>query len=88
MDLAEELRSGLEEEIRESGSRVTAVGPLSWELRSAPEKRLLHLWAENCNLTRRIVAINDHSAERLALSVEHKRGRQCDLGSEAGKALA
>jgi hypothetical protein len=77
MDLAEELRASLQEllasgnlEIRETGSRVTAMEPVSWEIRGAAEKPLLHLWAENCNLTRRVLAINDHSAGRIALSVE------------------
>jgi hypothetical protein len=36
----------------------------------AVEKPLLHLWAENCNLTRRVVAITDQSEERLLLAVE------------------
>lgn len=77
MDLAEELRASLQGlltsgsfEIRESGSRVTAVQPVSWEVRGAAEKPLLHLWAENVNLTRRVLAINDHSAEHVTLSVE------------------
>jgi hypothetical protein len=77
MDLAEELRASLREflgtgnlEIRESGGRITPLPPVSWEVRGAVEKPLLHLWAENCNLTRRVVAITDQSAERMALAVE------------------
>lgn len=43
---------------------------LSWELRGAPAKPLLRLWSEQCNLTRRVLAIADHSDQRLALAVE------------------
>ncbi|MGB2632826.1 MAG: hypothetical protein WAM58_02705 [Candidatus Acidiferrum sp.] len=66
MDFAEELRVGLEGlfakgsiEIRESGARTTPVPPLSWEVRGTSSKPLLHLWAENCNVTRRVLAITD-----------------------------
>jgi hypothetical protein len=77
MAIAEELRAGLQEllaagaiEIRENGGRITPATPLSWEVRGAAEKPLLHLWAENCNLTRRIIAITDQSNQRLMLAVE------------------
>src|SRR5258708_30685741 len=77
MDLAEDLRASLEDilvsgavEIRENGSRVTSATPLSWEVRGNSEKPLLHLWSENCNVTRRVVAITDNSQDRLALAVE------------------
>src|SRR5208282_5254661 len=77
MAIAEELRAGLQEllaagtiEIRESGGRITPATPLSWEVRGAAEKPLLHLWAENCNFTRRILAITDQSDQRLMLAVE------------------
>ena len=77
MDLAEELRVSLQElldsgnvEIRESSGRVTPLPPLSWEVRGAAAKPLLHMWAENCNLTRRVLAITDRSDERIALAVE------------------
>lgn len=33
-------------------------------------KPLLHLWAENCNVTRRVIAVTDQSAGRLLLAVE------------------
>lgn len=77
MDLAEELRASLQDflatgnfEIRESSGRLTPLPPVSWEVRGAPGKPLLHLWAENCNLTRRVLAITDQSPERMALAVE------------------
>jgi hypothetical protein len=77
IEFAEELRASLPEflagasvEIRENDSRITAAAPLSWEVRGAAGKPLLHLWAENCNVTRRVLAIVDHSDARLALAVE------------------
>lgn len=77
MDLAEDLRASLQEilvpgaiEIRENGSRVTSATPLSWEVRGNSEKPLLHLWSENCNVTRRVVAITGNSQDHLALAVE------------------
>lgn len=58
MELAEELRTCLRElsasgtiEIRENGGRVPSATPLSWEVRGAPAKPLLHLWSETCNVT-------------------------------------
>ena len=77
MQLAQELRASLEEflaqgsiEIRETGSRISPAGALSWEVRGADRKPLLHLWAENCNVTRRVLAIADQSPDCLALAVE------------------
>ena len=77
MNLAEDLRASLQDvlvpgtvEIRENGSRVTSASPLSWEVRGNAEKPLLHLWSENCNVTRRVVAITDYSHDRVALAVE------------------
>lgn len=81
MALAEELRSSLQGllssgsfELRESGSRMTLAAPVSWEVRGAGEKPLLHLWGEHCNVTRRVIAITEQSEERVALAVE-KFGR-------------
>ena len=77
MDLAEELRASLTElfasgsiEIREDGGRTTPQAPVSWEVRGATDKPLLHLWADNCNLTRRVLSIADHSDSKVALAVE------------------
>jgi hypothetical protein len=77
MELARELRASLQDflsgatiEIRENGSRITATAPLSWEVRGEEAKPLLHLWADNCNVTRRVLAIADQSEARLALAVE------------------
>lgn len=77
MELAAELEAGLREiaaassvEVRENGSRVAPLGGLSWEVRGAPGKPLLHLWSRQYNLTRRVLAITDHSEQRLALAVE------------------
>jgi hypothetical protein len=41
-----------------------------WEARGSAEKPLLHLWSQQFNLTRRVLAITDHSTERLALAVQ------------------
>ncbi|HKV23537.1 MAG TPA: hypothetical protein VJN93_03000 [Candidatus Acidoferrum sp.] len=77
MDLSAELQACLKEftadgviEVRESGGRAVPFDGLAWEVRGASAKPLLHLWSENYNLTRRILAITDHSDERLALAVE------------------
>jgi hypothetical protein len=77
MELAAELEACLREfvtagsvEVRENGGHVAPVSGLSWEVRGAGEKPLLHLWSERCNLTRRVLAITDHSDERLVLAVE------------------
>lgn len=77
MDLSAELQACLKEftvaggvEIRENGGRVAPFAGLSWEVRGVAEKPLLHLWSENYNLTRRVLAITDHSEQRLALAVE------------------
>ena len=77
MDLSAELEACLKEftsdgaiEIRENGGRVAPFSGLSWEIRGAAEKPLLHLWSANYNLTRRVLAVIDHSDQRLALAVE------------------
>jgi hypothetical protein len=77
MELSAELEACLREfvgagsvEVRENGGHVAPVSGLCWEVRGAGEKPLLHLWSECCNLTRRVLAITDHSEERLALAVE------------------
>jgi hypothetical protein len=57
-------------EVRENGARVATFNALSWELRGAPAKPLLRLWSEQYNLTRRVLAIADHSDEHLSLAVE------------------
>jgi hypothetical protein len=76
MELASELEASLREfaaagpvELRENGSRVSLAG-LSWEVRGTGAKPLVHLWSEQYNLTRRVLAITDHSDRRLALAVE------------------
>jgi hypothetical protein len=76
VELAAELEASLREfaasagvEVRESG-RVARLSALSWEVRGSREKPLLHVWSEEYNVTRRVLAITDHSDERLALAVE------------------
>jgi hypothetical protein len=50
-------------------------------------KPLLHLWAENCNVTRRVPAIADLSDSRMALAVERRQTRapeDCPPHQQAG----
>lgn len=77
MELAKELEASLREfaeaapvEVRENGGRVAPLASLSWEVRGAAEKPLLHLWSAEYNLTRRVLAITDYSEQRLILAVE------------------
>src|SRR5215475_642750 len=77
MNLAEDLRASLQDillpgtiEIHDNGSRLTSSTPLSWEVRGTSEKPLLHLWSDNCNVTRRVLAINHSARDRLSLAVE------------------
>jgi hypothetical protein len=57
-------------EIRENGGRPAPLDGFSWEVRGSGEKPLLHIWSESYNVTRRVLAITDHSDHRLALAVE------------------
>ncbi|HTZ33910.1 MAG TPA: hypothetical protein VMH31_15735 [Methylomirabilota bacterium] len=75
--LAEELRAKLQDllalglvEIRDASNHITPSGPLSWEVRGDEAKPLLHLWADNCNLTRRVLGILEKSDTRVTLSAE------------------
>jgi hypothetical protein len=77
VEFAAELQASLQEftasgivEVRENGGRVAPFSGVSWEVRGDGEKPLLHLWSEQLNLTRRVLAITDHSEQRLALAVE------------------
>jgi hypothetical protein len=77
VEFAAELQASLQEfaasgtvEVRENGGRVAPFSGMSWEVRGTGEKPLLHIWSEQFNLTRRVLAITDHSDERLALAVE------------------
>lgn len=56
-------------EVREGGVRVGLLSELSWEVRGAAGHPLLHLWSEACNLTRRVLAIEEDSEERLIFTV-------------------
>jgi hypothetical protein len=76
MKLATELTASLREfaasgaELLENGGRLAPLSQLSWEVRGADDKPLLHIWSEEYNLTRRVIAITDHSEARLVLAVE------------------
>jgi len=77
VEFAAELQASLREftasgivEVRENGGSVAPFAGMSWEVRGDSEKPLLHLWSDRLNLTRRVLAITDHSDQRLALAVE------------------
>ncbi len=77
VEFAAELQASLKEftasgivEVRENGGSVASFEGMSWEVRGDGEKPLLHLWSEQFNLTRRVLAITDLSEQRLALAVE------------------
>jgi len=77
VEFAAELQASLQEftssgvvEVRENGGSVASFSGMSWEVRGDGEKPLLHLWSDQFNLTRRVLAITDHSEQRLALAVE------------------
>ena len=77
MEFAAELQASLRDftasgavELRENGSRIASFSGISWEVRGAGEKPLLHIWSEHFHLTRRVLAITDHSEHRLVLAVE------------------
>jgi hypothetical protein len=77
VEFAAKLKANLQEftasgvvEVRENGGSVAPFSGMSWEVRGDSEKPLLHLWSEEFNLTRRVLAITDHSEQRLALAVE------------------
>ena len=56
-------------EVREAGARVGLLPGLSWEVRGAADRPLLHLWSEGGNLTRRVLAIEESSEARLIFTV-------------------
>lgn len=77
VELAAQLQASLQEltasgivEVRENGGSIAPFSGMSWEVRGDGEKPLLHLWSEQFNLTRRVLAITDHSEYRLALAVQ------------------
>jgi hypothetical protein len=77
VEFAAELQASIQEftasgvvEVRESGGSIAPFSGMSWEVRGDGERPLLHLWSEQFNLTRRVLAITDHSEQRLALAVE------------------
>src|ERR1700722_1452642 len=87
MKLAAELEAGLREfvsagaaELCENGGRLAPLSKLSWEVRGSDDKPLLHIWSEQYNLTRRVIAITDHPDARLVLAVE-RLGLPVRIGS-------
>jgi hypothetical protein len=73
MELAKELEATLREfaavkpvEVRENGGRVAPGGAVLGGARRGREA----LWSSEYNLTRRVLAITDHSEQRLIVAVE------------------
>jgi hypothetical protein len=58
-------------EVREGASRLALLPEFSWEVRGNAGSPLLHLWSGQIQLTLRVVAIAESSADRLTLSVQH-----------------
>jgi hypothetical protein len=52
---------------RENGGCVAPFAGRSWDVQRAAEKPLLHPWSENHNLTRRVLAITDHSDSEVKI---------------------
>ena len=85
MKLAAELEASLREfvsagaaELCENGGRLAPLPKLSWEVRGSDDRPQLHIWSEQYNLTRRVIAITDHSDARLVLAVERFGGSRPD----------
>jgi hypothetical protein len=57
---------------------VAPLAGLSWEVRGAAEKPLLHIWSAEHNLTRRVLGITEHSEQRISLAVERFGRRKPD----------
>ncbi|HKV62889.1 MAG TPA: hypothetical protein VJO16_13310 [Candidatus Acidoferrum sp.] len=57
-------------EVRENGGCVAPFLGMSWKCAVRVKSRFCNLWPEQLNLTRRVLAITDHSEQRLALAVE------------------
>jgi hypothetical protein len=75
MKLAAELEASLREfasagtaDLCENDGRLAPLSKLSWEVRGSDDKLLLHICSEQYNLTRRVLAITDHSDARLCLA--------------------
>ena len=86
MDFSTELQASRREfaatgpvDVHENGGRVASMSGMSWAVRGSAEKPLLHLWSQQVNLTRRVLAITDHSSGRLALAVERFGRRAMQL---------
>jgi hypothetical protein len=84
VEFAAELQASLQEftatgivEVHENGGRVAPFSGMSWEVRGAGELLLLHLWSEQFNLTRRVLAITDHTCHCRPLTTGCASGASC-----------
>jgi hypothetical protein len=56
-------------------------------VRGKSEKPLLHRWSENHNLTRRVLAVADHSGQRLAPAVASAKPDRLEFLPIAGRKI-
>jgi hypothetical protein len=71
--LSELVRSGAVE-VREDGQWLAGLADLQYEMRRAGKEPLVHLWSDEKNLTRRVIRLKEHAADRIVLEV-HRLGR-------------
>jgi hypothetical protein len=71
--LSEFVRSGAVE-VREDGQWLAGLADLQYEMRRAGKEPLVHLWSDEKNLTRRVIRLKEHAADRIVLEV-HRLGR-------------
>jgi len=77
VEFAAELQASLQEftasgivEVRENGGHLAAFRACPGKCAAPVRSRCFIWWSEQFNLTRRVLAITDHSERRLALAVE------------------
>jgi hypothetical protein len=63
------VRSGAVE-VREDGEWLAGLADLQYEMRHAGKEPLVHLWSDEKNLTRRVVRVKEHVADRIVLEVQ------------------
>ncbi len=57
-------------EIREDGEWLAGLAALRCELLPQGSSPLVHLWSDDCNLTRRVVRVKEQSEDRVVLEVQ------------------
>jgi hypothetical protein len=65
----EQLRAQGSLEVSEGDTLLAELSPMQFEVRDEPRGTFLHLWSEERNLVRRVLAVAEQSAEHLELDV-------------------